>query len=263
MVKADLEEDFRRLLQLVEDLWLLMGDETVACVRDCLAVFSVSPASADTSLGSQLWALQQHGLLSPHSVLVLRQVSELVGCGGALRLLADFERNHPPSRGRPARAVRLSAGRPASAGHRAQQPSPTASDDSFKTATDCEQESRAGQRQPCPWQWPPPLRRSVSDVLERPWDEPESSSSAQWRTAERPSPARPPPQQQMNWLEKVLTWKVRDEPAEAPRSRPVAKRASHQRRSRDSSLLTRDVTARVESILTSESSSLLCCIACC
>ncbi|KAF0304713.1 hypothetical protein FJT64_023563 [Amphibalanus amphitrite] len=273
MVTAGVEEAFVVLLQSVQELWELMGADTVACVRDCLAVFTA--ADADTAVPSQLAALQRRGLLSPNSTLVLRQVSELIGCSGALRLLDAFERRWPPRGARPTDHA----------------PSPSMDDDSFRSALDFGGEhGRNTSEERCPWQWPapqrppprrpspqrPPLQRTVSEVLNGPWGEPELMDGQHERASGRQCAARPPAQQQLHWMEKVLAWEVHPEPepeaaprapAAAPRAPAAASRApspapcapsavAGRRRSRDTGLMSRSAVSGMASLLTSSSSLL-------
>ncbi|KAF0287553.1 hypothetical protein FJT64_014061 [Amphibalanus amphitrite] len=261
MVTAGVEEAFAVLLQSVQELWELMGADTVACVRDCLAVFTA--ADADTAVPSQLAALQRCGLLSPNSTLVLRQLSELIGCNGALRLLDAFERRWPPRGARPTDRA----------------PSPSMDDDSFRSALDFGGEHGGStSEERCPWQWPspqrpspqrPPLQRTVSEVLDGPWGEPELMDGQHERASGRQSAARPPAQQQLHWMEKVLAWEVHPEPepeatpsapAAAPLAPSPASRAlsavAGRRRSRDTGLMSRSAVSGMASLLTSSSSLL-------
>ena len=240
MVTGSREEEFARLLRLVPELWALMGDETLACVGDCLAVFT-GAVGAGATPASLLPALQRLGLLSSSNVLLLRQVSQLVGCGGAVRLLDDFQRRHPPPQparpapGRPPLTLStvLSVSDPATSSGNSRQQSPPTGSDSFRSAIDSQQ-CRRTTEQRCPWVWPRagdtgrqglrPARLSVREVLELPWDvlerpdtEPRRRSDEPvWRPA--PVPASPGVRkEQMHWLEKVLAWEVHPEPA-APSS---------------------------------------------
>ena len=261
MVKERREEEFTSLLRLVPELWALMGADTLACVRDCLAVFT-GVASDDDTAASLLPALQRRGLLSAHNVLVLRQVSELVGCGGALRLLDDFQRRHPPQPARPAPgqltlSTELSVSSPAESSGDSRQQSPATSSDSFRSALGG---TERGQER-CPWVWPRvgdtgrqgplPAQHSVRDVLERRRDEMERPRNA---LDQRLSPDLTSPgvqQEQMHWLEKVLTWDVHPEPADTC-SGPELTSSVSRILSRDSDVHQRSGASREDSQLGSE-----------